>query len=354
MERINKPNRISKRNMGQVAVDLTLLLCFLYFAYTFLPDFSAPSPLSPLIPPRQVGSGTLPLKEIWRIQVGALRYPGHNNVYPWQSTKQGVVISTNRGLGTEQLTLVDSQNGQIRWQVTTEAGSNSSLVVDAARIYLVNNWRINAYDLNTGHLLWQTNKQLGHRGYDLYLRDGVLVEYEVGHDLIYKFDRLTGTKVETETLPAETPMVIASLAEIDLGRDRYWLSAIDRKSQSVLWRVPRGVPPNNLDGLPVEVAGLLIMTDNSTLYISKLDTGEIIWQQPDIVSNPIVLDNLIYVIAADANIRAYDLHSGQVMGSLHLQPPVIIDQGYALTANSTEQTIYAYYGDGQEVIAFGR
>ncbi len=59
-------------------------------------------------------------------------------------------------------------------------------------------------------------------------------------------------------------------------------------------------------------------------------------------------------MAVDASIRAYDLGNGEEVGILQLEPPLTPDAGYALTANLADKMIYVYYGDSEEIIAFGR
>jgi outer membrane protein assembly factor BamB len=349
MRQTNKPLSISTRERLQTAL---ILLCLSFCGvYPTLPGLPTPTPI---IPPKRLVSQTLPLKEKWRIsvEVEAIMSSGRTEQYLWQWTPQGLVFA-NRGEG--QLALLDSQSGQRLWQVTyKEQIGAHALVADEARVYLASSWRISAYSLATGQLLWQTDKQTPHRGYDLYLRNGFLFEYEIGRDYrVHKFDRETGVKLETQVLPAETPLIVVWLAEIDLGRADNWLWAIDNTTNQVLWRVPRETLAH-MNYPPVAAAGLLVMTDNSTLYISKLDIGEILWQQSEIVSNPVVLDNRVYAMAVDASIRAYDLGNGEEVGILQIEPPVTTDAGYALTANLADKMIYAYYGDSEEIIAFGR
>jgi len=350
MRQINKPLYISTRKGLQTAfILLCLSLCGLY---PTLPGLPTPTPV---IPPKRVLSQTLPLTEKWRIrvEVDSIMSSGRTEQYLWQWTPQGLVFA-NRGSG--QLALLDAQSGQMLWQVTyIEQIGAHALVADEARVYLVSSWRISTYSLATGQFLWQTDKQMPHQGYDLYLRNGFLFEYEIGRRdyRVHKFDRETGVKLETQILPAERPLLVAWLAEIDLGRADNWLWAMDSTTNRVLWRVPRETLAH-MNYPPVAVAGLLVLTDNSTLSVSKLDTGEILWQQAEIVSNPVVLEELVYVMAVDGSIRAYDLHQGEEVGILQIEPPLTPEAGSALAANLADKMIYAYYGDSQEIIAFGR
>jgi outer membrane protein assembly factor BamB len=258
----------------------------------------------------------------------------------------------------QRLVLLDGQSGQVIWE-TSYTGSADSLATDAERAYLTSDWRINAYSPADGQLLWQTDQQTTRRWYGLYLRDGFLFEYQMpfrGQDIIYKFDPETGLKLEAQVNPLEegAPFFYIPLGEdIDLRRGGKALWAIERGTGRTLWHIPIG----DLDTVatPALANDLLVITSGSDLLVLGLYTGEVLWRAPEVLSNPVVLGSTVYVIAVDGSIRAYELSSGRAFGFLKVEPSVTLNQyTYGMLANEIDGMIYAYYGDSQELIAFGR
>lgn len=310
-----------------------------------------PSP-TPFPSNRKVVSQTLPLREKWRMKSGWIS--NFHNRHTMELTKFGLLFAN----ADQKLMLLDGQSGQVIWQ-TSYTGSADSLVADAEKVYLSSDWQINAYGLADGHFLWQTDQQITRRWYGLYLRDGFLFEYEMpfrGQDIIYKFDPETGLKLDAQVNPLEegAPFFYLPLGEdIDLRRGGKALWAIERGTGKTLWHIPLG----SLDTVatPVVANDLLVITSGSNLLVLGLYTGEVLWRASEVVSNPVMLGSTVYVIAVDGNIRAYELTSGRAIGSLEVEPSVILNQyTYAMLASEIDEMIYAYYGDSQELIAFGK
>lgn len=92
------------------------------------------------------------------------------------------------------------------------------------------------------------------------------------------------------------------------------------------------------------------------LLVLELESGQIRWQKSGFVSNAAVIGNTVYAIANNGSISAYDLISGQRLGEVEVKPSVTDTHlySYALIANEKDQLLYAYYGDSEEILAFGK
>ncbi len=309
-----------------------------------------PSPLK-----REIGLQTLPLQEKWRVKSGMI-----------EGYERPTLVSTHLGdilfANGEQLVLLDNESGQIIWQ-TNHKGSRhaDSLVVDEERAYLTSDWRLSAYGLADGHLLWQTEQQADHRGYYLYLKEGLLLEYErpsvKAGDVIHTFDPKTGLKLDSQVYPAPDGYFLDILLEkvwLRMGQNE--LLATGWNSNNVLWRLRLGQWDKVRS--PAVVDNFLVLTNGSVeldVLVVKLDTGEVLWAKPGFVSNPVVVKNTVYVIAKDASIRAYELTSGQELGSISIKPAQTNSQyTYALASSKKDSSLYVHYGDTGELIAFGR
>jgi hypothetical protein len=235
-------------------------------------------------------------------------------------------------------------------------------VSDGERAYLSSDWRISAYRLVDGHLLWQTKQQEAHKGYYLYLRDKFLFEYESPprpQQVIHKFDPASGVEIDKRIVPvAEGASYLCSaLEQVDLLCDNTSLQVVDPSSNRALGHIPRDV--YELIFAPVVTSDLLVMTIGRVtmkLLVLKLDTGEVLWQELGLVSNAVVIGNTVYAIATDGSARAYDLSNGHEIGRVELEPATTEAEtfAYTLVADPARDMIYAYYEDSQELVALGR
>jgi outer membrane protein assembly factor BamB len=175
-------------------------------------------------------------------------------------------------------------------------------------------------------------------------------------EIIHKFEPQTGLKLENQVRPVteDGPWFHRPLGEgIDLRMDKKALWAVERKTGKELWHIARfGFGEV---ATPAIIGDFLAITCDSELRVLKLSSGEVVWGISGIVSNPVVLGDKVYVIANDASIRVHDLKTGRKLGVLKLEPAVTDDSrySYALVASEASQMVYAYYGDSQEIIAFG-
>ncbi len=312
-------------------------------------------PSSTPVPSRKVVSQTFHLQEKWRAESGQVG--GGLSSHAWQVTDRGLVYANAGG----QLVLLSGRSGETLWQVTYDKfWDAASLVADEERVYLVTvgEWRIKTYSLTDGQLTWQTEELTSHTEHNLYLEDGLLLEYESSSrngNFIRTFNPENGIKLDTEKLPEDSPYILALAGNVYLGTADGWLWAIDRANNKPLWHIP--APMRRIRPPPVVVNDLLVVANGSDLQVLKLWTGEILWQkQAYALSNPVVWENVVYVIAEDASIRAHDLISGRELGRVEMSPAVTTPatDSYALTVNAGDGSIYAYYGDSEEIIAFGR
>lgn len=303
---------------------------------------------------RDVGANTIPLREKWRVSSGSIEnYAGVYHVATMSD--QGLLYAAER-----QLVLANSQNGQVIWQ-TGYGGRADDLVVNEERVFLTNDYRITAYHLTDGQQLWQTKQQGGHRWYGLYLDDGFLFEYVLSSweaEITYKYDPQTGVRLDTWThpVPEAEAHFLLPLETIDLWRQGRWLLATAKGSDQVLWRLAIG---SDRTTKPVLTDELLVFTRGVVefdLLVLELESGQIRWQKSGFVSNAAVIGNTVYAIANNGSISAYDLISGQRLGEVEVKPSVTDTHlySYALIANEKDQLLYAYYGDSEEILAFGK
>jgi outer membrane protein assembly factor BamB len=340
-----------KTACARLALSVTLILFWVAGCSTQ----NLEPPVTPLASARKIISQTLPVKEKWRVR------PGMISIARWPTmklVKLGLLVAN----AEQQLVLFGAQDGQVLWQ-TKYAGSADSLVSDNERVYLSSDWRISAYRLAGGQLLWQSNQQEAHKAYYLYLRDGFLFEYEIptrGQQVLHEFDRVSGVEIDKRIVPLAkgAPYLYLPLEQVDLLRGNDSLVAIEVGSNKTLWRIPQDAYDSVLT--PMVTNDLLVLTIGRLemrLLILRLDTGEILWQKPGMVSNAVAMGDTVYAIATDGSIRAYELSNGREIGEVKMDPAATrTDRGftYALVADPAHDMVYAYYGDSEDLIALGR
>jgi outer membrane protein assembly factor BamB len=233
------------------------------------------------------------------------------------------------------------------------------LVADEDSVYLTVLSRIYSYNLRNGQQNWETESKGTHRGHFLSFGKRGLYEYEYparDGNVIRQFDPQTGEILTVDMLPLQNPPILALLDDFYLGETDAGLWAIERETNKVLWHVSGlGI---DLSKPVILINDSLIITNNGYLLVLSVDTGEIIWQQPNIASNAVVLESFVYVMMTDANIRAYDLVDGHEVGIIQIEPHMTyLTEGggnHALEVNPQDRMIYVYYADSQEIIALGQ
>ena len=203
-------------------------------------------------------------------------------------------------------------------------------VVLDERVYIADTYGdIAALQADSGKILWENDSELpitGGPGADEYL---VLVG--TGEGDVVSFETETGkelwrAKVSSEILspPRESDGVII-VRTID-GK----IFALDSTTGTRLWIYDRTVPSLTLRGTstPVISNGLVIAGfDGGRLTALELKTGKLIWETKvavasgrtqlermvDIDSQPLIVDDTIYVTTFQANVSALSLDNGQIL-----------------------------------------
>jgi outer membrane protein assembly factor BamB len=335
---------------------MAIVFGILIYSFTSCPWIGRrvePTP-TPSIPSRTLReTGNFPWQERWRLATRLFRY--YQNVRNLIAVREGVIFVDSLGLK-----FANASNGDLQWTVAPY-GWIDSIAADEDQIYIVGDLgqfiAIEAYNLQTGDLAWQSNIRLpDHTGYYLRLHGKRLYAYE-SFDLIYIFDTETGNLVDKFRV-ASIGQKPFSLLQLEDGA---WLQSDNE--QIMLVREGEIVWETTLDGRPQkfpEIYGdiLLVLVDNDKKVFDglaglNLETGDLVWSRPDeFFSNFVIVDDLLYVISGKAEILILDPQNGQTVGSAELLP------GSVYTAQSTsaiavnENMLYAYFLDSQELIAF--
>ncbi len=226
-----------------------------------------------------------------------------------------------------------------------------------------NNGVISAYDGQSGKLLWTQN-----------LSGVNSITYAVA----------TETKLIVGTSPSKTFMLDASTGQslhtlqasvgtkIFFIDDNYImysqpapqiLQASDQNTGNVLWtvRVADGFEtiPTFLDSF------ILLKSFGGQLFSIDRESGHIVWQTETpynlthaerIVSNVAFANDIVYFLTQDAQLRALDIYTGEILGTVQFDPSLfelgvnIVNERFDVAASN--DIVLIYFGDSWQIFAF--
>jgi outer membrane protein assembly factor BamB len=252
------------------------------------------------------------------------------------------------------------ETGQDRWQTPSPVRVFSSdhgsrlFIALANRDSLATEYQ--ALDAGSGRVIWVSEVHPQGRGagvlYDQYF-DEVYVRDITDRRVV--LDGQTG-KLCRE-LSDEGSMGSAMLVDAGVLYSEEFLPdqilAIDGRKSTILWK--RTYPHPTTSFGPILYEGLLFTrTPQEALLALNRNTGDVQWQYPSssnsvtsvrLLSNFVVLDDIVYGIFSDARLRGFDLATGQELG--YIQFVDVSDVAYDITVPglaSSDQMLFVSLG----------
>jgi hypothetical protein len=333
-----------------------LVPCLILF---LLWDQYRPQPAIPDAPHREILSSDPNLSAIARLDVciaGAVqdRYLlalDHRLVYLYSD-------GTPRG---PFLRLQDVRETVPSWQSEGTQYPISMAVRDDT-LFLTSSLEAQAYDLDTGELLWQSQVLPGHTG-NVIVPDqlpGLTIYYTAYNPVqrsavILTLDPQTGSVIQRADYPLDEPASMIPYSAsgfLWLGADGIWLSP--NSADPPTWRFhTRG----QVARWPLQYGNTLVVSSGffPQMSVVRLDTGELVWEDlREFVSLPVVYRGLIFALTRGAELVALDPESGHQVRSVTFTAltPEEGSRSYLYTLAATEEIIAVYFGDSCEVFIF--
>lgn len=355
---------MSKRNeLTAKAIITGVVILVASGIFAVVQSHPATEPPRPTIAPsKQIIESSLPLQEIWRWS---------GIVKPSQSMPNLVVIDdriivVGRKTSDEEIMVFDALTGKLIWKrkPLPRKGSQTShfrsVNADNERIYIGTLDNVQAFDLETGQLLWTGAEQpwLKHGTLHVYPKGNQLEAYSYYDYLVYMLNASTGDLLEKN----EYPDVIIKNGDIVFGEFRHnTIWAKDVENQQTLWKRDIGklVQPWLIfvDDVMYFSAGAESGIDNRQIFALSSETGEIIWKTPEgFISNIALGKNTLYAIQGDATIVGLDPKTGQVQGQIKMSPPrTYQDDGNwktAYTIAASDEFVAVHYYNSRELVVF--
>jgi len=237
------------------------------------------------------------------------------------------------------------------------------LAVNEETLLAVTDWRLRAYDMDTGTTIWQTEELPGHTRYRIHPIAGAKAAVYWIDDTRAKwiqvvdyYDVETGVLVDEDWIPTEPDHVLALRSDIV----DFWkgpgvvISASPRNSREDLWSVDGN---NKLRLWPHLIGDQLVFSSGIFPMLEARDaiSGSVTWtHDTPLVSNVELSRSALYAIEQTASIVTIDALSGRSLELVRMMPQLTESETRSIGfwVSVTEQMILAYYGDTQELIAF--
>lgn len=255
------------------------------------------------------------------------------------------------------LTALSLETGQVSWQTPVPNCWNAGVspaALDADRIYLMSDFRVLAFDLLTGKLVWETSELEGHTTYYFRPWDSVTpLQLYADKEKVIEIDPISGVVLKQK--PAGELLQYDSV-KFTTTADELCAVELGGQDSRRLWCHPRVLPPSGQMQLwPSFIDDDVVFQSGLVTYrISRanVQTGEIIWETERIYFSNFALDGAgrLYTIRQDNVLVILDAKTGQMLDEITFGGPgpdgqrpdwVVVHQPYVLV----------YFSDTRELIA---
>lgn len=242
----------------------------------------------------------------------------------------------------------DFNTGSLLWKFPT-ANSVKNSMAHKDGVVVVQDAACNLYalEVETGRLLWK--KEIDLKGYP-YLTEGLTVEDGVVYAGIGKglsaYDLKTGRKIwtNTEWTQREGATTTLTVAGDVLVSGSQWggLYGNDKRTGRLLWTLSdNGL--RNRGASPVYKEGKLWLISDKSFFLIAPETGRILLQKElsanlDVTSTPLVTGNEIVFGSADKGVIALDKSTLFIRWKAETQPSLVYAVPYSTTPQANVET----------------
>ena len=342
---------------------LVLIVCILNLAACFPQrnkDFNIQSPQTQT---RTITNTTLPFHEQWRKSDLLLFNTLADRIYIYGNQLFFVNYDSGKARRLEAL---NAKTGTLLWKTEPLPFSVNSLAADGERLYLALSEKIIVYNLLTGEVLWEDALLGGRTTYWVYpIGDTLLVYSEEDISLegdeeqvIRKYDPQSGLLMGIDRIKIhqKNSSLLLKSPPYDYWTDGDTLWAINAEAKQEQWKV--GID-NRVEYQPLLVDSKLVFASGVFSNVIGIDniSGRQVWKYENkIVSDLAAKQGILYAIRTDATIVGIDLSTGKEVGSIGVEPRVTetSSRSHAYLIAISEDMLFVYYGDSQELISFSK
>lgn len=343
---------------------LILVVCLLHLVACFPQRNKDFGVKSPQISTRTVADANLSFHEQWRRSNLLLLNTEADRLYVYGN--QLFFVSYEDGGKTRRLESLNAKTGTLLWKTGPLPFSPNSLAIDGQRLYLALSSKIIVYDLSTGEVLWE-DALLGNRTtYQVFPIGETLLVYSEedasseGYEeqVVRKYDSRSGflRGIDRNKTPQKNSSLLLKTPDFEYWTDVKSLWSINKEVNQEQWKIKID---NRVEYKPLLIDSKLIFASGifSDLICVDNISGHQVWKYGDkIVSDLVAMRGIIYAIKTDATIVGIDSTTGKEVGYIGIEPNVMetSSRSHAYLVAASEDMLFVYYGDSQELIAFSR
>ncbi len=346
-------------------INTVILFGYLISSVACLPEIDRDLTIHPpLISPRTVTDVNLPFHEQWRRSNLLLFNTEADRLYVYGD--QLIFVSYEDDGMTKRLEVLNAKTGILLWKTEPLPFSANSLAADEQRLYLALSAKIIVYDLLTGEILWEDALLGGRTTYWVYPMGNTLLVYSEEdvslegeeEQVIRKYDSQSGLLggIDRINIQQKNSSLLLKTLIFDYWTDGEALWAINNEVNQEQWKIEID---NRVEYTPLLVDSKFIFASGIFSDVIAIDntSGRQVWKYRDkIVSDLTAKHGTIYVVRTDAAIVGIDSETGEEAGYIGIEPRVTetSTRSHSYLIAVSEDMLFVYYGDSQELIAFSR
>jgi outer membrane protein assembly factor BamB len=227
------------------------------------------------------------------------------------------IVLLKRAFARDVLVVLSAGTGEVIWQ---QEGLIRSFYLSDNQLFAAFEGSIRAYDAATGEQIWDNQEAAtSHWETHLVYEEGLLY---VEAETLRVLDADTGDflkEFDLQTAPGRTIIFEGILYTADDWNDE--LLAVNGSTEEIVWR--KRIPLARYRHTPDLIDGILyVTTEEGHLLAIDTNDGSLLWEYSDspavrVISNIVILDEVVYAVFADDTLRGIDALTGQEIG--HLQ-----------------------------------
>ncbi len=228
---------------------------------------------------------------------------------------------------------------------------------EASTLFVSGSFGVKAFEANNGALRWTSDiPRPDHTDYILFFEDSQLKLFMPGPHKFTTLDQTSGAAGEIQQIGDMVAIDSQYRYMWDRSQELFWVE--EHATQQVRWQLSI---PVKWPQFPIRVANRLVIptvTSNASWYsvvVVDRDSGQQLWTCWDCFASDVAVDGgRLYAIQRDGSLGAYDVETGQVLGTIRFAggaPMAPHALAYAIAA--AEGRVFVYFGDSQELIALG-
>lgn len=331
--------------------------CYSVENVTVTDDKTADSVSDPIYDSEKtIVESTLPLSEIWRVNIDLPHSDISSGLLASNDYLAFVSYNDNNQYILKMLSAI---SGDSLW--AADIPPIDSMIMDEVRIYVAVDWMVQAYEISTGNLLWQSEQLPQHTSYRFHpnIKEKVLVysteDYFDKREQVLRYYDVQDGALESvrQEIPTDEWLVLRQL-DVDFWAkkdNKVW--GISKPTNILLWEFDVNQQYNNT---PLLTDSMIFFLDGPFPDLKAVDVrdGILAWTyNEEIVSNAVINQSTLYALNINNTLIGLDSDTGREVGYIKFENSTkMTPETDVYWIAVTDNNAFIYFGDSKELIAF--